>query len=383
MGVVLGVLLLAVLFAGLTAWPLLQFRATVRTLGIARARIEAYLLLGLPVAIMTAIAVWWVAAMPFDGRFVLLATLATVAALSLLPRRVVELTGGPRDESSAVEAQLHARLASASEHLQGGNRPAWRAELEAAAATWEAEGASIREAVRRILEADRREAPRDLRAGLKALELAKAARWPAPKAVRRTVDVVAATILIGTFSWASASGVVARHACIGSEVPSGKPSTVEMSSSGPIADSLLVEPEPGAEVVLDLPLNLAQAAETRADPNARADLEEAGFVAGHYRAWTASDGRNIHADAFEFRDQAGALEYQQAVHRYACRAANLHFDAPGGGIGLQTRYDSGDPIVEQISWVSDTRRYVVSVRHLAPPADHSRILAIYQRAVSR
>jgi hypothetical protein len=384
MGVLLGVLLLAVLLSGLAAWPLLAYRSAVRVLGMARARIDAYLLMAVPVLITVALAVWWVLTTAFDGRFVVLAAMATAGALASLPTRVVELTGGPRDASSPVETQLHALLTSAQKHDRDGNRAAWRNDLEAAASIWEAEGAAIREAIHALLEAERRGAsPREMRARLRALERATAARWAAPRGVRRIADIATVVVLVGTFTFTFASGVTARQACIGSETPSGEPSTAQMDMSETIPKSLLVEPEPGARPLLDLPLTLVEAAETRADPDARADLEEAGFVTGHYRSWTAMDGRVIHADAFEFRSEAGALEYQRRVHRYACEAANLHFDAPEGGVGLQTRYNSGDPIVEQVSWVTGNRRYLVSVRHLDAPADHSRILGIYERAITR
>ena len=162
-----------------------------------------------------------------------------------------------------------------------------------------------------------------------------------PRPIWLVAVVASSLVLFGMFGWILATGVTARQACIWSDLPSGQASTLGMDTSGAIADSLLTVPEPGAQILTDLALDLELASESRHDPDAREELEEAGFVAGHLREWWAADGRLIHVDAFEFDDTGGALEYQRSVTRYACDFANEHFAAPGGGVGFQVRYESG------------------------------------------
>ena len=152
----------------------------------------------------------------------------------------------------------------------------------------------------------------------------------------------------------------------------------------PLFRALLVEPEQGVRILADEQMDLDLAAESRHDPDTRNQLIAAGFVAAHARVWTAADGRQIHADVFLFQDPAGALEFQRQVNRYACRFANEAFAGPLSGVGLQVRWSSqGDPIEEQVSWVAGNRRYLVSVRALAPPHDHGRILRIAQLAIKQ
>lgn len=174
------------------------------------------------------------------------------------------------------------------------------------------------------------------------------------------------------------SALVDGRACIGVE---RLILTAPESASGgrlPLDQAIAEELEAGSTHLYDEPLDLAQAAESRHDPNTLDHLVEAGFNAAHARGWTASDGRRIQADVFEFEDQAGAQRFQHAVNRYACRFANEAFEAPMGGIGLQVRRSEGDPIEEQVSWVIGSRRHLVSVRAVAPPESHDRVLGLVE-----
>ena len=100
------------------------------------------------------------------------------------------------------------------------------------------------------------------------------------------------------------------------------------------------------------------------------------------RYWYAADGRGIQANVFEFGSPEGAAAYQAQVNRHACLFSNDAFEAPMGGVGLQVRYATGDPLVEQVSWVAGNRRYLFSVTELAPPSNHRRILAIADAAMA-
>jgi hypothetical protein len=175
------------------------------------------------------------------------------------------------------------------------------------------------------------------------------------------------------------SSLGADRACVGVEILLMS-EIAGRGGSPPLADALLREPEPGASVTYEAAMDLEAAAESRHDPDTREQLIAAGFAGAYVREWQATDGRRIHADVFEFHDGAGAIAFQSTVNRYACRFSNEAFEGPVQGIGLQVRWSRGDPIEEQISWVMDNRRYLVSVRAIAPPDDHERIRTIAERA---
>ena len=138
------------------------------------------------------------------------------------------------------------------------------------------------------------------------------------------------------------------------------------------------QPEAGAQRMLDFPMSLDLAAESRHDPETRDQLVAAGYVGGHVRSWIGEDSNWIEAEVMEFATAEGAATYQGQVNRHACGYANEAFEAPMGGIGLQVRYETGAPYVEQISWVADNRRYKVQISAYERPSDHSRILGIQE-----
>jgi hypothetical protein len=198
--------------------------------------------------------------------------------------------------------------------------------------------------------------------------------------MRPLAVVLAVAIFIATATWVVTPAYLSLRACMAAEAilaavdpPPANPA--------PLPDSLPYNPpEPGALYTFSFPMNLEQAATSRHDEDTGTQLAAAGFVAGHMRAWYAADGRGIQADVFEFETPEGAAEYQAAVTRHACRYANEAFRAPMSGIGLQVRYGTGDPIVEQISWIAGNRRYLVQVSERSVPPDHGRILAILESA---
>lgn len=191
------------------------------------------------------------------------------------------------------------------------------------------------------------------------------------------LGVVRTSLLVALAAMTAAAPALAGvRACIGVEIllPNGGNTRAAQGSS--LAAVLLTDPERGAEILSDEAMDLDTAADSRHDPDTREDLVNAGFVGAHGRIWRATDGRQLTADVFEFRDASGALRYQATVNRYACQFANEAFDGPQGGVGLQVRYSRGDPIVEQTSFVVGTRRFVVSVSALAPPPNHGRVLRL-------
>jgi hypothetical protein len=149
-----------------------------------------------------------------------------------------------------------------------------------------------------------------------------------------------------------------------------------------LANAHMALPEPGAELVLESPLTLEVAAESRHDPATYDQLVDAGYLAGWTRVWLTPNGDQIESDVFEFSSEAGALQYQEQVSRHACQFSNEAFAGPDRGIGLQVRYGSGPhPIVEQFSWVIGARRHVVSVGTVEAPPDHTRILQVAEQAI--
>jgi hypothetical protein len=196
---------------------------------------------------------------------------------------------------------------------------------------------------------------------------------PAP---RLSLAVVGLAAIIG-----ASPALVDARAYIGVELVLPTMAETAVSEPLPLERALLSEPEPGATIIHEEPMDLDAAAESRHDPDTRDQLIEAGFVAAHARAWLAADGRVISADVFVFRDGAGALSFHRNVNRYACQFSNEAFAGPVNGVGLQVRRSNGDPIQEQITWVSGARRYAVSVYALAPPGDHQRVQRLAERAV--
>ena len=203
----------------------------------------------------------------------------------------------------------------------------------------------------------------------------------APRA-RATAFSMGALVFLFTASWFVLPAYASLVACSDAEqilANAQRPARIPAA----LADAIPSGPlEPGAQFAFEFSMNLDQTAGSRHDPHTREQLIRAEYLGGHAKAWIAADGRGIQADVFEFTAPEGAAAYQAEVTRHACVYANEAFEAPMGGIGLQVRYETGDPIVEQVSWVAGNRRYLVMVSELGIPSDHQRILDIMEAATS-
>ena len=197
------------------------------------------------------------------------------------------------------------------------------------------------------------------------------ARTPA----RRRIGPGLSWVAVGLAALVGAGPTIANaRACIGVELLLPAAVVADPGNEPELGSRALVsQPEPGATWVFDTPMDLDAAAESRHDPDTRAQLIDAGFVVGQATTWFAVDGHHLESDVFYFRDAAGALAFHRAVNRHACQYSNEAFAGRPSGVGLQVRRSTGDPIVEQISWVTGDRRYVVSVGSSSPPPDHARV----------
>ncbi|MBI3745887.1 MAG: hypothetical protein HY264_05070 [Chloroflexi bacterium] len=121
---------------------------------------------------------------------------------------------------------------------------------------------------------------------------------------------------------------------------------------------------------------LGTVAASRKNPDAsRSELRRDGFVAGYEERWDGA-GDHLEFDAQQFATAGGASAFQAFAVRYACQFANEAFPGPDGSVGLQIRFATGNPIGEQVSWVSGTTRIIVFADFRGPPTDHGRILAL-------
>jgi hypothetical protein len=148
-------------------------------------------------------------------------------------------------------------------------------------------------------------------------------------------------------------------------------------NTAPMQDAFSYNPpELGAQFLIDTPMSLDFVASSKSDPNTRDQLVAAGFVGAYVRNWIGADGSGIEVEVMEFATPEGAAEYHGLSHRYACGYANEAFAAPMGGIGLQVRYETGAPYVEQVAWIAGDRRYKVQVSAWDRPSDHDRVLRL-------
>jgi hypothetical protein len=379
-----GFLLAVAVAVGLGVLAALPFatylRWTVPTLARVPARPAAYLLAAIPALLAFGVTVAFVAGWlnfmsPVVGRaLVLVLTLATI--WQPIVHAAVRMTGGPA--SAGMEDELlRVEAASAAEAIRRGALDDARSALERIAGAPELASERLRRAAATVADMiGAAPPPPDLTRLRRTLEAGIGGQWPGPRWVR----AVALAGIVVSFATATVptalNAYTVRRACLEADdhLPSALVATA--GANVPIGESIAAIPEPGSVEWAATPLDLDAAAESRHDPDTRDQLVEHGFVRGYQRLILAADRRGIQIDAFEFETRQGALQYQDRVTRYACRFANLAFGHPSGGVGLQVRYATGDPIVEQISWVTGTRRIVVSISLLEVPRDHERIIAI-------
>lgn len=390
MWLIVGNVVMAALMAAMFVAPLLLYRSQVLPYLARRgAHPLAYVLGALPAVGALVIGAWLVASYVFP----LPAPNAAIVIGALFLAFVFSTTtGGPAVwlTSGLGGSRYRPALAHVSDGVDLAEAALARRDLHAALDALRQAGRVRLEATADIVDAIRSALPVAETGGLTTLEVVLARvravegrLWRhEARGARRVVGLFAVGAFLGLAIPSGVQSVVLARACIDVEgllptVPAGVVDRVP-----PITEALLPAPEPGSVLLVSQAVDLEAAAASRHDPDARRHLVDAGFRRGVVREWEASDGRRIHADVFEFGDAAGALRFQAVTNRYACGFANEAFGTLRQGIGLQVRWSTGDPIEEQVSWVSGNRRYVVSVSHRAPPTDHSRILEIAERAIS-
>ena len=161
---------------------------------------------------------------------------------------------------------------------------------------------------------------------------------------------------------------------------SSTPANGEQASDPATLASLLpTDPGTTATLVDQGTLGLDFLAASGYDPNTRHFLLDDRYLSGYARLWDTAEGREITVEVKQFATPSGAAAFDRQVVTYACQYANVAFGVPGGGVGLQIRYGTGDPIAEQISWVVGARRMLVSRTFLALPATHRLILDLAAR----
>ena len=327
-------------------------------------------------ALITAVAVGATAFLPVISSPALwIAVMIAWLGPVLAPLILVRLTGGPRPFQGG-ETRIAEVLAKASERVEARDPQGWREAI--------AELDSIHDPkVQPFLAAARGYAD-EIAAGAPAREETVArfqreyerAFRPPPlgrATVVLTVMVAAVVGLLPGLVLGRASACDQAERLLAAE---------RASDPAPSRPASAIHLDPGSGFTLEGggQLTLAEAAASRYDPDTLGQLQQAGFVSGSWAEWLRDTGTKLGIDAFEFETRSGALAYQQAVTRYACRYATSAFSIPGGGVGLRIRYGSGDPIRDQAAWVEETRRVVIAIGYRTAPADQSEILRLVDLA---
>lgn len=389
MWLIVGSLLVSAFLAATFVAPLLIYRhAVVPDLARRGAPMVAYIIAAIPAATAVGLGAWLVASyvLPLPTLNVGLFIAATYLALLFsgttagLAARLTSGLGRARDRPAL--AHVSDRLDRAEEALAHHDLHGSLNALREAARLRLETTAEVVDAIRGVLPVAETGGVTTLEMLLPRIRAVEARVWRhESRGARRRVGLLAAAFFLGLAVPASVQSIVLARACIEVESLLPERPAAVIGRVPALTEGLLTDPEPGALMLISHAVDLDAAAVSRHDPDSRRHLVEAGFQGGIVREWEAADGRRIHADVFEFADPAGALRFQAAVNRYACGFANEAFGTLRQGIGLQVRWSTGDPIEEQVSWVSGSRRYLVSVGHTDPPTDHARVLAIAERAV--
>jgi hypothetical protein len=174
---------------------------------------------------------------------------------------------------------------------------------------------------------------------------------------------------------ASPSACVQAAALLGSTAAGGE----QAHDPATLAGLLPADPGAPGPLVDQGTLSLNALAASRHDPNTRQHLLDDQYLTGYARLWYTAEGRSISVEVEQFAAASGASAFDRQAVTYACGYANVAFAVPGGGVGLQVRYGTGDPISEQVSWVVGARRMLVSRTFLAPPATHALVLDLAAR----
>jgi len=377
-----SVVALALIIGVLGAMPFFTYvRWSAPALARIPARFGAYLVAAVPPLLaLAALAAFAAGGLevfaPYTGR-VLVLLLGLASLWAPIVRFAVWVTGGPASRG-VDDALLHAQADAAADSLRRGDLDAAMRELRVIASEPQVQSHRLGRVAAEVAEELGKRPPTlsELVRIRRRLARAIDARWASPAAVRGAAVLgMVISFALGGLPIIQPAYAVYR-ACIEAELHLLGAVVPATEAHLPIHEAIDDPPEPGSVEWSAVSLDLGAAADSRHDPSTRDQLVESGFVTGYQRIFVAADGRGIQTDAFEFESHEGAVRYQETVTRYACHFANLAFGDPSGGIGLQVRYSTGYPIVEQISWVAGTRRHLVSISLLGPPADHDRIIEI-------
>ena len=333
-------------------------------------------------------------------------------SLSVLPVLVatfvaswlVRITGASTPRAVGLTDLLE-RLQHANQFFEVGDIDAWRRDLRALDAVrtpsteryidlWQQYGSE--EAARR---AGSRQSSRETLDAIRtaATQMSAQAYGVRPRLRNTLVALAMVGAVLPNSAVIAAAPQISPDACIrvnaylGQAIPatgtqSANPQTLAnllLADPQALANLLLADPGTPAILVDDGILNLDTLAASRHDPASRELLLRDRYMDGHARAWRTAEGRTIEVEVLQFADASGAAAFDRSMADHACGYSNEAFGAPGGGVGLQIRYGSGDAIHEQIAWVVGARRMLVSRTFLAPPADHRDILDLAARARAR
>ncbi len=370
-------------FVGLTAWcglacvwPSLRVGGARRALlALVAACIAAPSLLTALSAVAPVRAAIWPA-----GMLVILAWLTS--------SWLVRLTGGPRPSRNDL-TELRQCVQEANEHFAVGDIDTWREELgklnalrtpttERYIDLWQryaAEEVERRAGVRRSSQ-ETLEAMRTAANEMTARVFGLRRRLLGTLVAVAVVVAVLPQVAVATFlPRVSADVCIQATALLSSTPASGE----QPSDPATLAGLLPTDPGTAATLVGQGTLSLDALAASRYEPNARQLLIDDRYVSGYARSWNTAEGREIDVEVEQFATASGAAAFDRQMVTYACDYSNMAFAVPGGGVGLQVRYGTGDPIAEQISWVVGARRMLVSRTFLAPPATHGLVLDLAAR----
>lgn len=370
-------------YAGAVAWvglacvlPELRIRAARRAL---LALLAAAIAAPPVVAALSAVVDVRIAIVP-SGLPVLVAWFA--------PSWLVRVTGGPRPSRSDLIDVMNA-IQQAYQHFEVGDIDTWRQEL----ANLDALRTPVTE---RYIDLWQRYAAEeaDRRAGsrLSSHETLETIRRTAGEMANKAfalrprllAALVAVAVVVATIPQVAVATLLPRasaDACIRAIALLNPTPAIGDQASDPqtLAGLLLTVPGTEATLVDHGILDLDTLAASRHDPNSRQLLIEDQYLTGYARTWETPDGRAIDVEVQQFATAAGAAAFDRSMVTHACGYSNTAFEAPGGGVGLQIRYGSGDPIHEQISWVVGARRLLVSHTFLVAPTTHSIVLDLAAR----
>ncbi len=323
-----------------------------------------------------------------DVRIAIAVSGLPVLAAWIVPQWLVRVSGGPRPSRSDL-AEVMNGVQLANQHFEVGDIDTWRQELAKLDALrtpateryidlWQRYAAE--EAERR---AGSRQSSRETLEAIRSTagEMATRAFALRPRLLGFLVVVAVVVATLPQVAVATLLPQASADACIRATALLGSTPAIGDQPSDPqtLASLLLTDPGSAASLVDQGILDLDTLAASRHDPNSRQELIDDHYLTGYARTWETPDGRAIDVEVQQFATASGEAAFDRSMVSHACAYSNTAFEVPSGGVGLQIRYGTGDPIHEQISWVVGARRLLVSRTFLVTPATHSVILDLAAR----